>query len=381
MHKKYDKERSIYHAQLWLEEGRYDLALSALQHIQTHNSEQKRQIAYLSAWCHTILEQWTEARCILLHFYPPSSIEENWNNEKHNERERRAFYLLCLGNAAMSLKRFEEASQHYTQCLKLSSERRVNLPHVRIKALHSLGLSCNMSGFYVMAIKQYEEALQLCKNIHEYEDLPDIYYGLCDANRLHGKFEDAYSYGVKALELYEDRGIRGKQGHVQNLLGRICYQMREYNEAAEHYLESLSIATQDDNQEIKLVNFTALADLRLAEERLDEAQRYCEHALEVADGLEDNYSLGLMHLTCGKVTVAESEQATGEQHDILYTKAREFFEKAKELLAQTHDSVLLSEVYSKIAQMLEQSGQPQEALSYWKTAYASLSHSTGQSLE
>ncbi len=129
------------------------------------------------------------------------------------------------------------------------------------------------------------------------------------------------------------------------------------------------------------MNFTALADLRLTEERLDEAQRYCEHALEVADGLDDNYNLGLMHLTCGNVTVAESKQVMGEKHDILYAKAREFFEKAKELLAQTHDSVLLSEVYGKIAQMLEQSGQPQEALSYWKTAYESLSHSSGQSLE
>ena len=148
MHKKYDMERSIYHAQLWLEEGQYDLALSALQHIQTRNPEQKRQIAYLSAWCHTILEHWTEARCLLLPLYPPGDIEENWNNEKHNERERRAFYLFCLGNAAMSLKRLEEASQHYTQCLKLLSERRVNLPKVRIKALHSLGLSCMMSGFY-----------------------------------------------------------------------------------------------------------------------------------------------------------------------------------------------------------------------------------------
>jgi len=381
MHKKNDMERSIYHAQLWLEEGQYDLALSALQHIQTHNPEQKRQISYLSAWCHTVLEQWAEARCLLLHLYPPGGIEENWNNEKHNERERRAFYLWCLGNAGMTLNRFEEASQHYTQCLKLLNERRVNLPQVRIKALHSLGMSCVKSGFYVMAIKKYEEALQLCKNIPEHEDLPDIYYGLCDANRWDGNLEDAYSYGIKALELYEDRGIRGMQGHVQNLLGRICYQMREYNEAADHYLESLSIATQDDNQEMKLVNFTALADLRLAEESLDEAQIYCEHALEVADGSADNYYLGLMHLTCGNVTLAESKQAVGEQHDILYSKAREFFERAKELLSQTHDSVLLSEVYAKIAQMLEQSGQPQEALSYWKTAYESLSYSIGQSLE
>jgi tetratricopeptide (TPR) repeat protein len=381
MHKKYDMERSIYHAQLWLEEGQYDLALSALQNIQTHNPEQKRQIAYLSAWCHTILEQWTEARCLLLLLYPPGGIEENWNNEKHNEGERRAFYLYCLGNAAMSLKRLEEASQHYTQCLKLLSERRVNLPQVRIKALRSLGLTCIMNGFYVMAIKQYEEALQLCKNTSEQEDLPDIYYGLCDATRWEGNFGDAYTYGVKALAVYETRGLRDKQGHVQNLLGRVSYQMHDYNEAADHYLESLSIATQGDNQGLKLVNFTALAELRLAEERLDEAQRYCEHAQEAADGLDDNFNLGLMHLTCGNVMVAESERAVGEQHDILLAKAREFFERAEKLLAQTHDSVLLGEVYGKIAQMLEQSGQPQEALSYWKNAYESLSYSIGQSLE
>jgi tetratricopeptide (TPR) repeat protein len=157
--------------------------------------------------------------------------------------------------------------------------------------------------------------------------------------------------------------------------------MHDYNEAVDHYLKSLSIATQDDNQGLKLVNFTALAESRLAEERLDEAQRYCEHAQEVADGLDDNYNLWLMHLTCGKVMVAVSEQAVSEQHDILYTKARELFERAEKLLSQTHDSVLLGEVYGKIAQMLEQSGQPHEALSYWKTAYESLSYATGQSLE
>ena len=111
MHKKSDSEHSLYRAQLWMEEGQYQLALTALQHLKTHNPEQDRQIAYLSAWCYILLEQWSEARCLLLQLYPPSSIEENWNDAKHNERERRAFYLLCLGNAAISLKRIEEASQ------------------------------------------------------------------------------------------------------------------------------------------------------------------------------------------------------------------------------------------------------------------------------
>ncbi len=168
MREKSDMERSIYRTQLWMEEGQYELALTALQHIQTNNPEQERQIAYLSAWCHTLLEQWTEARCLLLNLFPLSTIEENWNDAKHNERERRAFYLLCLGNAAISLNRFEEASQHYTKCLKLLSERRVNLPQVRIKARHSLGMTCIVSGFYAMAIQHYEEALQMCMTIPQH---------------------------------------------------------------------------------------------------------------------------------------------------------------------------------------------------------------------
>lgn len=381
MHEIPDSERSIYRARLWIEEGQYDLALTTLQHIQTDDPEQERQMAYLSAWCHTRLDHWAEAQCLISQLYTPGNIEESWNDAKHNERERRAFYLLCLGNAAINLNRFEEASQHYTQCLKLLSERRVNLPQVRIKARYSLGMTCSISGFYAMAIQHYEEALRLCQNNPDQEDLPEIYYGLCDANRLLGKFESAYTFGVKALELYEKRGMRTMEARAQNMLGRICYQIRQYDEAADHYLESLSIATLDNNQKMKMVNFTALADLRLAENRQEEAQRYCQRALEVADGMHDNYYLGLMYLTCVKVTLAESEQAEGEQHEILFSNARRLFEKAKEHLSQTQASVLLGEVYGRIAQMLEKSGQSQEAISYWKTAYESLSSPYGRNID
>ena len=84
-----------------------------------------------------------------------------------------------------------------------------------------------------------------------------------------------------------------------------------------------------------MVNFTALADLRLAEGRLEEAQQYCQDALEVADGMHDDHDLSLMYFTCGKVTIAESKKAGAEQHEILFSKARRSFEKAKEHLSQT----------------------------------------------
>ena len=381
MHKQSDTERMILRARLWMEEGQNELALAALEEIQTDDSEQQRQIAYLSAWCHTRLEHWTEALRLLSPLYTPGSIEDNWNDANHNERERRAFYLLCLGNAAVNLNRYEEASQHYTQCLKLLSERRVNLPQVRIKARYSLGMTCIMGGFYALAIQHYEEALRLCKNDPDHEDLPHIYYGLCDANRLLGKFEAAYTYGVKALELYEKRGMRSMEGRMHNLLGRICYQLREYHEATDHYMESLSIATLDNSQIMMMVNFTALADLRVAENRLEEAQRYCDRALEAAKGIDDDIYLGMMYLVCGKVALAESEQVEGEKHERLFEEAKELFEKAKEHLSQTQASTFLAEVYGRLAQMLEKSGQPQEAISYWKSAYESLSSLKGQSMD
>ncbi len=379
MHKKSNVERSIYRIQLWMEEGQYDLALTALQHLKTHNIDQTRLIIYISAWCHMLLEQWAEAQCLLGRLCPPEIIEANWNSTKHNEREHRAFCLMCLGKAALELNRFEEAAQHYSQCLKLLNERRVNLPQVRIQTLNSLGLLCISNGFYAMAIRHYEEALQLCKQTPEYKDLPEIYYGLGDANHLLGKLASSYTYGVKALELSKQREMRPLESRIHHLLGRICYQRHEYNEATNYYLESLSIATQESNQELKIANCIALVELLLAEERLEEAKQYSQCALEMVEGLNNQYYLGQIYLACGNVTLAESERAEGAQNELLTAKARRFFEQAKESLSQTQESALLGEVNSRIAQMLEQSGQPEEALVYWKTAYESLSIQAGPS--
>ena len=381
MHKKSSVERSIYRVQLWMEEGQYDLALTALQNLKTRNIDQTRLIIYISAWCHTLLEEWTEAQCLLNSLYPPSSIEANWHSTKHNERERRAFCLMCLGNTALVLNRFEEASQHYTQCLKLLNERRVNLPQVRIKTLNSLGLICITNGFYAMAIKHFEEALNLCKNVPEHDVLPEINYGLCDANRQLRRYETAYIYGVKALQLSKQKSMLTLESRMQHLLGKINYQQNAYEEAANHYMESLAIASQEHNQELKIANFTALADLLLAEDRLEEAKRYSQRALEIADVMYNRYYLGLLYLTCGNVTLAEIEQTEEEQHNMLFSKARSFFEQAKESLAQTQECALLGEVNRRIAQMLEQSGQTQEALAYWKTAYESVSKPVGLSLD
>jgi tetratricopeptide (TPR) repeat protein len=255
-----DTEQSIYHVRLWLGEGRDDVALATLEEIHSDDPEQRREIAYLSAWCHMRLEHWTEALRLLSPLYSPGQIEDNWNDAKHKERERRAFTLFCLGNTAFNLSHYEEASQHYTQCLKVLNERRVHLPKVQIKAQCALGRTSLVSGLYAVANQHYEKALRLCKNDPDHEDLSDIYYGLCEAHRLLGTFERAYTYGKMALALYEKRNVtlsdsegpdRTKETYIQNLLGRICLQMSEYLKANDHYMKALSLAHELRNEVVE----------------------------------------------------------------------------------------------------------------------------------
>ena len=56
-----------------------------------------------------------------------------------SERRRSIYSLLILGALAASLSRYEEAIQHYLQCLRFLDERRMNDTNRRIRALLGLG--------------------------------------------------------------------------------------------------------------------------------------------------------------------------------------------------------------------------------------------------
>lgn len=371
-------EQTLYRIRLMIEEGQDQEALARLDAIRTDDPAEQREITYLRAWYYNRLEQWDEATRYLSPLYDPCDIEENWDEASHSERERRAFYLLWLGNAAVNLSHYADASHYFSQCLKVLQKRRVHLPRVRIKALYSLGTTSIVNGFYAAAIQHYEEALRLCLKEGEESDLAHIYYGLCDAHRLSGNFDQAYAYGERALKFYREQANRYMEGRMQNLLGRICLQAGDRHSASDHYMEALSIATLDDQPGMKLINFVALAELRLDENRLDEAKRFCQRAQEVAASMKDDHLFGMLYLVYSKVAQAQADQAQGEERYMHLRDALHFLERAKDHLSLTQANTHLSELYGRFAQVLEALGQPQEALVYWKSACEMLADPKGQ---
>lgn len=367
-------EHILRRVRLITQEGREEDVLAQLNALVTDDPHMQQEILYTRAWYHTQKQEWQQAFASLASLYDPHSIQHDWDQATHTERERRAFYLVWLGTVAVNLSRYHDASKHFTQCLEILHMRRVHLPTLRIKALCGLAVTCIMAGLHAVAVQHYQEALKVCaKEKLEQQlksDLADIHHGLAEAYRQLGEFERARTHGRMALQMYEDLTNRYLVCRMYNVLGRIAFQLGDHQGAAELFMESLSLAALEEKIGMQMLNFIAMADVRLAENRLDEARRYCEHALETAAHLqEDHHLCGMMYLVCGKVafTRAQQMQETERRHGL--QEAQRLYEKAEEHLAQTQARTHRSELFGRRAEVYEALNQPQQALACWKQAF------------
>ena len=364
-------EQLLHRAHLFIAEGQEAEALSTLEKVKNADEKQKREIVYLRAWSLTLHGQWDEAAKHLLNLEISGERVDDIQTLGQTERRRRAYYLLLLGNIAHNLGLFEEAIRHYSQCIQFLDERRMNVVSVRIKARCGLGASYTQTGFYTVALTHYEDALRLCNDDSAQPDLPDIYYGLADIQRHLGNFSAAFSYGKQALELYGQRKAKDLEGRVRNLLGRISYQMGDFHGASYYYTEALTTAFSMNSPRMIMNNLVALADLRREEGLLDESWRYCERALDYEKSMAgDNYFLGMLYIVCGKVVEAGLEKTAPRYPQEKVDEALSWYRKAETIYSSLQARVLLAEVYGRLAHLLEETGQQDQAISYWKSAFA-----------
>lgn len=366
-----DGQMLLYRTRLLLEEGQNDAALEVIQAIRVEDEKQQQDVAYLLAWCYVQRKQWNEAIQALKPLVKQGDAQSD--PETLLERERIAVCLLQLGLAAVALAHFEDASLHFTYCLKVLHDRRVHLPAVRIKARCSLAMTCSMRGLYAPAIQQYEEALRQCRHYNNEDEVPHVYYGLADAYLRAGDYAKASNAAHQALLLFEKREDQPMIARTHNLLGRICFSSHDYQQASEYYTKSLTIATHDDNFQMVVLNCVALADLSLTQAQITEAKRHSHAALNVLARVEDPYCQGGTYYVIGKVALEEARKSDGMQRRELLEEAAAWFDKAQAQLAIARAYPDMAEVYGYRAQALEELGRVAEAIECWRSGYEMLS--------
>lgn len=363
-------ERLFQRAYLLIAEGHIENALAALDEIQAESLEQKREVAYLRAWCAMLRNRWDEAA----HYILPQEISgetiEDLQELGRTERRRRPYYLLILGDVAANLWHYEQAIQHYTQCIKFLDERRMNDTNRRIRALLGLGLSHLETGYPTNALEYYQQALRLCNNDTRQPYLPHIYYGLSDTYCQLEHFDRALEYGKKALQLYTERGEKHYICRIRSLLGHMYRQVGNLQTANEFYTEALALAMSTESIGAIFTCLTALAELRLQENRPEDAWRYCEMALDYSSKVPRPYFMGKMYMICGRVMEARARKARGQEAQEAIERAVSYYEQAVKAFKQTDARPKLAEAYSLLAHLLEESGRQDQAITVWKSAYA-----------
>lgn len=157
-------------------------------------------------------------------------------------------------------------------------------------------------------------------------------------------------------------------GRMHNQLGYIYMLLGEFHEASEHFTDALAIATASDQPKMIMLNCSALAQLRVAEGRLQDAMDYCELALESMNRSRDDQLTGIAYLTMGKVMQAVADSSQGEQKHMRLKEALQYFEQACSILSDTQAYEQISEAYGKRAEVLEMMGRAQEAVDCWRSA-------------
>jgi tetratricopeptide (TPR) repeat protein len=365
-----DVKMLLYRARLLVEEGQYDTALELLVALQPEEEKQRQDVLYLLGWCYVQCKRWEDALKTLSPLL--IGMDERFDVETLQERERHAMAFLRLGVAAVNLSSYEDASFHFTHCLKVLHDRRVHLPVVRIHARYYLAMTCLMRGLNSLALEYYEEAIQLCHHYADETALPDIYYGLCDVYRATDNLAQAYIAGKEALRLYELHHNQQLVARMHNMLGQVSFLQENYRDASDHYTESLAIATNYSGPVMCMRNCGSLAELRLAEGRVEEAKRYCQLALKSMDHTEDAHMQGRVYHVIAKVTYEESRCTNGAGQKKKLEETVLWYEKARGCLATTQAYADVADVYGGWALALEELGRVTEAIDCWREGYAVL---------
>ncbi len=336
---------------LLLQAGSIEQALALLETTLLRPAER----CYVQAWAAVQQERWEELASCLLEAGGLFIDEYRLKTERMTIRRRRSWLYWLLGNLAMLVERYEDAFGWYTRCVQHLSERRMNDPLLRVRALCGRGATLLRMHAPQAALVEYEQAMRLGQK-HSGNDQLELCTGLCNVYIALGDLEQGLVYGHQALEMvanpHEECALRG-------VLGNLYAQQGNRPAAQVCYLEALGRARQckppDDTQIVTIL--LGLADLQRQEGNLIEARTSYEQAIahrRCAPGVR-----GKLFLACA--ALAQAEQ--------LREEALRWYTAAAQAFSEAGADAELAEAHSELARLYETAGDLEQAAFHWKAAY------------
>ncbi len=303
---------------------------------------------------------------------------------------------VCLGRAALGLRRPVEARAHLQQaasqlralddpwqlaeCLALiasaahgsSEPEALTLAEDAIAACReldpvpqpTLARAYTTAGDVLAREQRWNEAIQkyqlgleqsACTTLPQ---LSRLYEDLSQAKDRHQGAVQAAEWSLKATAMHEAQRDLGVRATIHLKLGDALLADQQPDPALYHYQEAQVECDRFQLEESKARVLLAQALLCVTEGQTEESERLASHSAKLAEQVGDRRCLALARCLLGRLAAAGSNLAGRDRE----------FRTAFELLTGPGDHEELIDAHVAYAELLEVSGQTNEALHEWKQA-------------
>ncbi|MDX1373798.1 MAG: tetratricopeptide repeat protein, partial [Nitrososphaeraceae archaeon] len=178
---------------------------------------------------------------------------------------------------------YEKAKGEYETSLKLSKQSGNTVEE--IKSLANLGIIKDMYGEVDDARQDFLTGIEMAKEIENAELLAFLYSELGVSFTYTNNLIEARQNYEQSYEMYRSLHNNERLSYLSANIGSLFLQISNYKSALNSYTEGLSFA--GDNKLGKILNLTGIADVYSNESNYSKALEYYDKAKEVADSIKD----------------------------------------------------------------------------------------------
>lgn len=265
----------------------------------------------------------------------------------------------------------EVALEEHMKALHAVDDGKVKNRYLRLGILRNLANAHWGLNEYDEAIRFYNEALKDLGHVNDRGRLAGVYWGMAAVYHAQGKWAEAKMYGLRALEIYEERKDKALAATMRLLLAELSTEDRQYEAAAGMLKHAKQLLEGTDELVLRGTLYRNLAYLARAEGRLDDAAEFAGQSITHGEaGCEKIPTRDMQTRGTAVRALAENLYTAARiEEERLNTEAADrLFKKAIATIEQTSFEETRSEIIHSYAETLSKRGAHQEANKYYQVA-------------
>ncbi len=213
---------------------------------------------------------------------------------QHRDRELAARTLFDLARAHARVEAHGEAARYALECENALVAGDVVDASLEMRLLAFLAGVFVTLGDLTSADLRMERARRLAEDVAEPHGVGNLYYHLAVLRQRENDPEAALRYAIKAIEAYEQLGVRAYLGSVWNMIGWIHIKRGQFDRAKEALATAEHIAEEVHDDRLAAYVLQNQAQLELARGRASDAVRLADESISHPNASQRARALSLL---------------------------------------------------------------------------------------